>query len=196
MHAEQALAEAELDGVTSAARVCELTCASAPAHRAAVGLREQFGQRRRRRSPRPSASTASRSVIETAARTAFSAHSALRPRCSRSCVRTPPRRSRSSCMLPVDPSPPCGHRMRGADVGAGRHRRDVRGHGDEHAGRGRARARRAPRRRSPGRRRESRLTIARIDGSSPPGRVELDHQRRRRGRPCARWIAPLDETDE
>ena len=113
--------------------------------------------------------TASRSVTDTDERTAFSAHSTLRPR-SVAIERAKAAASFSTFLhhLLVDRPPPTATGMRGADVGGGRHGGHVRGHRDEDAGGGRARAGRAPRRRSRGSRRSG--CSARWSASSARGR--------------------------
>ena len=88
--------------------------------------------------------TASRSVADTDDRTAFSAHSALRPR----STRDGPREGRGVVLdllghLLVGSPAPHRHRVRGADVRGRRHRGHVRGHGDEHTRGCRPRAGRA-----------------------------------------------------
>ena len=132
-------------------------------------------------------STASVSVIETLSRTAFSAHSTLRPR--RVAIDSTNDTAKFSTFVRMSPSmssPSPGHRMRRADRRARRHRGHVRRHRDEHARRGRTGAARRNVDDDGHGRAEHRLDDVLRRREQPARRIELHDQGAPslRSRPC------------
>ena len=163
-------------GLTAASLVASVTAPFGRLHRAAVDLGEEIGHALGHQVHHLELH---RLALGGRHRRA---HRLLRPlrRCgrarSRSCARRPPRRSPPSCSSPCPLAAARRHRMRGADVGGGRHGRHVRGHRDEDARGGGAGARRAPRRRSRGCRVQDALHHRAHRALEPARRIEHDDQ--------------------